>query len=226
MAAENLKQQIADKKLINPNVITTTIGMNSSTLKKICGKLTFNHNRLKKQTLHWRESHTSQHALGWFQFNANSLQIQDDEQVTTLGHHFRLWLSRPFQGRVLCDSFSQSTQGHGLKKYHPLLIRHESEQPLQTKIKISLTDPSSGVVRDLLKYKAIRRLEDCIEVSESFSAVTCSTCHPKTGPSGLSDPGVREWTCSARHAPHDCDISAARNILRFGRESLRAMKIA
>ena len=225
MAAENPKQQIAYKKLINPNVITTTIGMNSATLKKICGKLTFNRNRLKKQTLNWRESHSSQHALGWFQFNSNSLQIQD-EQVTTLGHHFRLWLSRPFLGRVVSDSFSQFAQGHGFKKYHPLMISHESEQPLQTKIKTSLTDPTSGVVRDLLKYKAIRRLEDFIEVSESFSAVTCSTCHPKTGPSGLSDPGVREWTCSARHAPHDCDINAARNILRFGRESLRAMKIA
>lgn len=68
-------------------------------------------------------------------------------------------------------------------------------------------------------YKAIALGVEYKEVNEMFSTVTCSTCFERTGPSGLSALGVREWICKCG-AVHDRDVNAAKNILRFGRESL------
>ena len=90
----------------------------------------------------------------------------------------------------------------------------------------SSTDASIGVIRDLLKYKAIRHSGYCFEVKENSSTVTCSHCHKKSGPSGLSGLGVREWICSECHVHHDRDVNAAMNILRVGRDSLRAANAA
>jgi len=112
------------------------------------------------------------------------------------------------------------------KTYHTVFVGDISGKFVQSGNGKSSTDASIGVIRDLLKYKAIRHSGHCIEVNESSSTVTCSNCHKETGPSGLSDLGVREWTCSVCHAHHDRDVNAAKNILRFGRESLRAAKAA
>ena len=86
----------------------------------------------------------------------------------------------------------------------------------------SSTDASIGVIRDLLKYKAIRHSGYCIEVNENSSTVTCSACHKKTGPSGLSGLGIREWICSECGTAHDRDINAAKNILAAGHRRLAA----
>jgi transposase len=112
------------------------------------------------------------------------------------------------------------------KKYHTIYLGNVSGKFLQATNGKSSTDASIGVIRNLLKYKAIRHSGYCYEVNESSSTITCSTCHKKTGPGGLSGLGVREWTCSECHVHHDRDINAAKNILRFGRESLRATKVA
>lgn len=112
------------------------------------------------------------------------------------------------------------------KKYHSVFVGDVSGKFVQSGSGKSSTDASIGVIRDLLKYKAIRHSGYCFEVSERFSTVTCSACHNKTGPSGLSDLRVREWTCSECHAHHDRDVNAAKNILRVGRDSLKAAKAA
>lgn len=112
------------------------------------------------------------------------------------------------------------------KKYHTLFVGNVSGKFLQSGNGKSSSDASTGIIRDLLKYKAMRHSGNCYEVNESSSTVTCSTCHKKTGPSGLSGLGVREWVCSECHSCHDRDVNAAKNILRFGRESLRAAHAA
>ena len=112
------------------------------------------------------------------------------------------------------------------RKYHTVFVGDVSGKFVQSGNGKSSTDASIGVIRDLLKYKAIKHSGYCYEVSENSSTVTCSICHKRTGPSGLSGLGVREWTCSECHAHHDRDMNAAKNILRFGRESLRAAKAA
>jgi len=112
------------------------------------------------------------------------------------------------------------------KKYNTVFVGDVSGKFVQSGNGKSSTDASIGVIRDILKYKAMRHSGYCFEVNENSSTVTCSSCLTKTGPSGLSDLGVREWTCGECHAHHDRDINAAMNILRFGRESLRAAKAA
>ena len=113
--------------------------------------------------------------------------------------------------------------GRNRKKYHTVFVGDVSGKFVQSGNGKSSTDASIGVIRDLLKYKAMRHSGNCYEVNENSSTATCSACHNKTGPSGLSGLGVREWTCSECHAHHDDrDINASKNILRFGRESLRA----
>lgn len=113
-----------------------------------------------------------------------------------------------------------------VKKYHTIFVGDINGKFVQSGNGKSSTDASIGVIRDLLKYKALRHSGYCYEVNENSSTVTCSHCHKKTGPSGLGDLGVREWICSECHVHHDRDINAAVNILRVGRDSLRAAKAA
>ena len=286
------------------------LGISSVTVQAICKECVTRRLQFKKRKLRWRTSKGSKKSLGWIPFKANAIQINGD-RITYLGHPYKIWLSRPIDGKVLSGSFSQDAQGHwyvniacevaklkprhsveevgidlGLKtsavlsdgsvienrsefrkleeklgkaqrakkkkqakkihariknkrrdflhqettkiakKYHTVFVGDVSGKFVQSGNGKSSTDASIGVIRDLLKYKAMRHSGYCFEVNENSSTVTCSACHNKTGPSGLSGLGVRGWTCNECHAHHDRDINAARNILRFGRESLRAAKAA
>lgn len=286
------------------------LGISSVTVQAICEEYAIRRIQFKKRKLRWRVSQGSKRSLGWIPLKGNSIQVKGD-RVTYLGKEFRIWLSRPIEGRILTGSFSQDAQGHwyvnlacevakithqhpfedvgidlGLKtsavlsdgtvienqsefksleeklgkaqrahkkkqvkkmnakiknrrkdflhkkttqiakKYRTIFVGNVSGKFLQSGNGKSSTDASIGVIRNLLKYKAIRHSGYFYEVSENSSTVTCSVCLKKTGPSGLSGLGVREWICSECRTHHDRDINAARNILRFGRESLRAEKAA
>ncbi len=286
------------------------LGLNSVTVQSICEEYVIRRIQFKKRKLRWRASRGAKRSLGWIPFKANSIQVEGDK-VYYLGHAYKLWLSRPIEGRILSGSFSQDAQGHwyvnlacevskidtlhtvedvgidlGLKtsavlsdgmvienkaefrkleeklgkaqrthkkkqakkihakiknkrrdflhmettkvakRYHTVFVGDVSGKFVQSGNGKSSTDASIGVIRDLLKYKAIRHSGHCFDVSENSSTVTCSICHKKTGPSGLSGLGIREWNCNECHAHHDRDVNAAMNILRFGRESLRAAKAA
>jgi putative transposase len=112
------------------------------------------------------------------------------------------------------------------RKYYTFYIGDVSGKFLQASNGKSSQDASTGLFRSILRYKAIRHQGRVIDVSEFASTLTCSKCFKKTGPSGLSGLGVREWFCSDCGSRHDRDVNAATNILRFGRESLRAAKAA
>lgn len=286
------------------------LGISSVTVQAICEEYTLRRVQFKKRKLRWRISKGSKRSLGWIPFKENSIQIKGDK-IQYLGHAYRLWLSRPIEGRVLAGSFSQDAQGHwyanlacevskidhrhtveevgidlGLKtaavlsdgqiienrtefrkleeklgkaqrankkkqakkvhakiknkrrdhlhkettkiarQYHTVFVGDVSGKFVQAGNGKSSSDASIGIIRNILKYKAIRHSGYCYEVNESSSTVTCSHCQKKTGPSGLSGLGVREWTCGECHSHHDRDINAAKNILRVGRDSLRAAKAA
>jgi putative transposase len=286
------------------------LGISSVTVQAICEEYVIRRIQFKKRKLRWRTSRGARRSLGWIPFKANSIQIAGD-RGNYLGHSYKVWLSRPIDGRVLSGLFSQDAQGHwyvnlaceiskidrnhqvedvgidlGLKtsavlsdgtvienksefrkleeklgkaqrankkkqakkihskiknkrrdflhkettkiakKYHSVFVGDVSGKFVQSGNGKSSTDASIGVIRDLLKYKAIRHSGYLFEVNENSSTITCSTCHKKTGPSGLRGLGVREWLCSECHVRHDRDINAAKNILRVGRDSLRAAKVA
>ncbi len=99
-----------------------------------------------------------------------------------------------------------------------LVIEDVSSTALaKTPFATSTYDAAWGIVRNQLHYKAIRLAGVCVDGNERFSSVTCSDCGARSGPSGLSGLGVRDWCCAACGVSHERDVNAARNILRTGR---------
>lgn len=76
--------------------------------------------------------------------------------------------------------------------------------------------------KTMLENKAIRLGVGFQVVDEKYSTVTCSVCSQRTGPSGLSSLGVRNWECSECGSLHSRDHNAALNILHsaLGHQSL------
>jgi putative transposase len=81
-------------------------------------------------------------------------------------------------------------------------------------------DASTGMSRNMLRYKAIARGATFVDTSEYLTAQTCSECGSIGGPEGNAGLEIRDWTCSACGSLHDRDVNAARNILRLGRQAL------
>lgn len=106
------------------------------------------------------------------------------------------------------------------RTYRTIYVGNVSGKFLQSSNGKSTTDASIGLFRTFLSYKAIRHSGMYVLVNEQFSTVTCSACLEKTGPSGLGDLGVREWTCNCGRR-HVRDVNAAKNILRTGHGTLR-----
>ncbi len=75
---------------------------------------------------------------------------------------------------------------------------------------------SWGSLKLMLDYKAVSLGKNFQIVDERFSTVTCSVCSQRTGPSGLSGLGVRNWKCLNCGSTHLRDVNAAINILNFG----------
>jgi len=95
-----------------------------------------------------------------------------------------------------------------------------SKKLIKTKMAKSVSDAAWFQFKTFLKYKAIKHSGKVFEINEKFSTVTCSDCLARGGPRGLGALGVREWVCSNCVSVHDRDVNAAKNILRFGHETL------
>ena len=94
-----------------------------------------------------------------------------------------------------------------------------SSKLARTRMAKSVMDASWYDFKICLGYKAERLGGSVVEVNESFSSVTCSVCLARSGPSGLSALGVREWVCTECGEVHDRDHNAAKNILRLWHET-------
>jgi putative transposase len=84
----------------------------------------------------------------------------------------------------------------------------------------SAADASTGMSRNMLRYKAMARAATFVDVSEYLTTQTCADCGAVGGPRGTKGLEVREWTCGDCGVIHDRDVNAARNILRLGRQAL------
>ena len=87
------------------------LGISSVTVQAICEEYVIRRIQFKKRKLRWRTSRGSKRSLGWIPFKANSVQV-DGDKIYYLGHGYKIWLSRPIDGRILSGSFSQDAQGH------------------------------------------------------------------------------------------------------------------
>ena len=95
-----------------------------------------------------------------------------------------------------------------------------SSKLAKTKMAKSVLDAGWGAFKIMLGYKAIALGVDFKVVKEAYSTVTCSNCFARSGPSGLSALGVREFVCNACGQLHDRDVNSANNILRLERQTL------
>lgn len=65
-------------------------------------------NQTKKRKLSWRSSKRS---LRWIPLKGQLLRLKSDA-IRYNGHTFRFWKSREIEGRIICGSFVQDSQGH------------------------------------------------------------------------------------------------------------------
>jgi transposase len=106
------------------------------------------------------------------------------------------------------------------KTYKNIFVGNVSGKFLQKTNGKSSADASISVFKNLLKYKAVKHSGQVFEINESFSTLTCSACAKRTGPQGLTGLSIREWKCGNCSVVNDRDVNAAKNILRFGQETL------
>lgn len=89
----------------------------------------------------------------------------------------------------------------------------------RTSMAKSVLDAGWSQLRSQLRYKAIRHGAEYIEADERFTTQVCSGCGAVSGPKGIADLGVRDWTCSDCGVTHDRDVNSALNILVSGRNA-------
>ncbi|RJG09542.1 RNA-guided endonuclease InsQ/TnpB family protein [Massilia cavernae] len=90
----------------------------------------------------------------------------------------------------------------------------------KTRMAKSVSDAGWSQFRTMLSYKCDSAGVWFDEVNEAYSTQDCSACFARSGPKGLQDLGVREWTCLECGEHHHRDVNAAKNILRRGRATL------
>lgn len=108
-----------------------------------------------------------------------------------------------------------------VKRYGAIFVGNVDASKLaKTKMAKSVLDAGWSQFRTMLRYKCDSAGVWFEEVNEAFSTVTCSACGSRSGPSGLKDLRIREWTCTECGTHHDRDVNAAKNILRRGHATL------
>jgi IS605 OrfB family transposase len=83
------------------------LSLHAHTVQKVCSEHATRRKQFKQSKLRWRSKKRS---LGWIPFKANGIKVVRD-RVCYRGHWFRLWLSRPIEGRILEGSFNQDARG-------------------------------------------------------------------------------------------------------------------
>lgn len=105
--------------------------------------------------------------------------------------------------------------------YSMIVIGNVSSSKLaKTKLLKSVLDAGWSTFRTLLKYKCDYAGVKFVEVNESYTTQTCSSCGSlRSSPKGRIGLGIRVWTCECG-ITHDRDVNAAKNILALGYERL------
>ena len=90
------------------------------------------------------------------------------------------------------------------------------------KLAKSVYDANWSEIKRQLEYKCEHAGCLLVKVNENFSTQTCANCLQITNssPKGVAGLGIREWICDCCGQLNDRDVNAAKNILRFGRETL------
>ena len=97
-----------------------------------------------------------------------------------------------------------------------------SSKLIKTKMAKSVHDAGWSQLKTMLEYKCHEAGVVFLEVNESNTTQTCSSCgqKPPTRPKGIAGLGIRQWACDCCGVIHDRDINASKNILRIGLDTL------
>jgi putative transposase len=99
-------------------------------------------------------------------------------------------------------------------RYQTIVVGDVSSAKLvKTRMAKSVLDSGWGTLKTQLQYKGQQAGRSVQVVNEKFTTRVCGNCGALTGPKGVGQLVVREWTCTACETVHDRDINAARNIL-------------
>jgi putative transposase len=107
-----------------------------------------------------------------------------------------------------------------VERYQKIVVGDVSSPKLvRTRMAKAVLDAGWGQLRTQLLYKGQQAGRSVAVVSERFTTRACSQCGAHSGPQGLRQLAVREWTCADCGTAHDRDVNAAKNILasRCGR---------
>ncbi|MDO8653929.1 MAG: transposase [Undibacterium sp.] len=117
-----------------------------------------------------------------------------------------------------------------VSRYCAIFVGNVSASGLaKTTMAKSVLDAGWSMLRTMLLYKCADAGRWFDEVNESFTTQDCSACSTyengvykpvRSGPKGLKDLGIREWTCHCCGAHHDRDTNAAKNIFARGHARL------
>ena len=77
----------------------------------------------------------------------------------------------------------------------------------------SVASSAHAQLRSMLSYKSPISGTEYIEVASKHSTMRCSVCGSLSGPTGLSNLGVRQWVCTECGTSHQRDVNAALNTL-------------
>lgn len=91
-----------------------------------------------------------------------------------------------------------------------------SAKLVKTRMAKSALDSGWGMLKQFIQYKGADAGRTVEVVNEAYTSRACSSCGSLTGPKGLNELRVREWSCRNCGELHDRDINAAQNILRLG----------
>jgi putative transposase len=105
-----------------------------------------------------------------------------------------------------------------VNRYQRIYVGDVSSAKLvKTRMAKSVLDSGWGMLKTQLKYKGEHASRSVEIVNERNTTRVCSSCGCVSGPSGLRQLVVRQWTCSECGVTHDRDVNAARNILAVAR---------
>jgi putative transposase len=86
--------------------VSREIGLHSDTVQAVCKEFAARRNKIRRRP-RWR----GKKALAWIPFQAARAIKLDDDTVIFLGRRYRLWYSRPAEGKIRCGCFAADTGG-------------------------------------------------------------------------------------------------------------------
>lgn len=103
-----------------------------------------------------------------------------------------------------------------VNQYQNIVVGDVSSAKLvKTRMAKSVLDSGWGMLKNFLDYKSQQAARSFSVVNEAYTTRACSECGSLSGPQGLRQLSVREWTCNDCGVSHDRDINSAKNILRL-----------